>query len=235
MTIADNLQQIHSSMAEACKRSGRSVNSVRLVAVSKTVDVERIAEAMCAGQLLFGENYVQSAREKIEGIAQASLAAPAEFHLIGNLQRNKAKLAVQLFSMIESVDRLPLAQEISKVAVALGKRQQVLLQVNISREESKSGIFPEQASELAGAIAALPGVELRGLMCIGSWYDDAVPETDRRKEFIAMRELRDSLAAQLKLPLPELSMGMSGDFAYAIEEGATLVRVGTAIFGERPL
>lgn len=227
--VSQRLKDIHSRIETACNKAGREPGSVRLLAVTKTVAIDVLAAALEAGQHLLGENYVQEAVKKA---AELSALNPA-FHLIGHLQRNKVKQAVGLFELIHTVDRLELAAEISKVAAARGIEQRVLIQVNISAEESKSGIAAEAAAGLAAQIARLPAIKLCGLMCIGSYVEPDAPEQDRRREFIAMRNLRGEIEQTIGVTIPELSMGMSHDFEPAIEEGATIVRVGSAIFGER--
>ncbi|MDD2904629.1 MAG: YggS family pyridoxal phosphate-dependent enzyme [Syntrophales bacterium] len=223
--IARNLEEVQARLTAAARRGGRDPAAVKLVAVSKTVDVGRIQEALAAGQKIFGENYLQEARTKI-----AALGAGPSWHFIGHLQTNKARAAVELFQLIHSVDRLHLAQALEKAAARLDKVQEILVQVNLAGEASKSGAPPEAVPELYRAIAGLPHLRVVGLMTMPPWFDD--PEVVR-PYFRALRELRDRLR-QLDLgPLPELSMGMSGDFEAAVEEGATLVRVGTAIFGQR--
>lgn len=222
--IAWNLEEVRKRLEAAARRAGRNPAAVKLVAVSKTVDLDRIQEAVAAGQKIFGENYLQEAREKI-----AALGPGVTWHLVGHLQTNKAKAAVELFQLIHSVDRLHLAQALEKAAAHQQKIQEILLQVNLAGEESKSGATPEAAPELLREIARLPHLRVLGLMIMPPFLD---PEAVR-PYFRALRELRDRLR-QLDLgPLPELSMGMSEDFEVAVEEGATLVRVGTAIFGRR--
>jgi hypothetical protein len=198
---------------------------VRLVAVSKTVDAERVRQALAAGQDLFGENYLQEAKDKI-----AVLGRQVGWHLVGHLQTKKAKAAVELFDLIHAVDRLKLARALSAAAAAFNKVQDILIQVNQAGEDTKSGVAPEAAAALLKEVAQLPNLRVMGLMTMPPWFAD--PEA-ARPYFKALRELRDRLRALTGLPLPELSMGMSGDFAVAVEEGATLVRVGTAIFGHR--
>ncbi|MCK9378036.1 MAG: YggS family pyridoxal phosphate-dependent enzyme [Syntrophobacterales bacterium] len=223
--IAQNLAEVRAAMAAACRRAGRDPGRVRLVAVSKTVDLDRIKEAIDAGQDLFGENYLQEARDKI-----AALGRQVSWHLVGSLQTKKAKAAVELFDLIHAVDRFKLAQALDAAAVGLGKVQDVLIQVNQAGEDTKSGVAPAAAPELVQQIARLPHLRLLGLMTMPPWFPD--PE-EARPYFLALRELRDRLRTLTGLPLTELSMGMSGDFEVAIEAGATLVRVGTAIFGRR--
>jgi pyridoxal phosphate enzyme (YggS family) len=221
---------IRERVRAAAEQSGRPADSVRLVAVSKTVPSSGIAAALAAGQHLFGENYIQEAKQKQ---AELSGRGDYEFHFIGSLQRNKAKDAVGSFSLIHSVDRPALARALSDCAQRRMQTQDILLQINVSGETTKSGVPAESAEGLARQIAALPHLGLRGLMCIGSYVDPSQPEEIRGREFRAMQQLRERLQQTLGLPLPELSMGMSHDFEIAIRHGATLVRVGSAIFGER--
>jgi pyridoxal phosphate enzyme (YggS family) len=223
--VAQNLEEVRGAIADAARRAGRDPSAVRLVAVSKTVDLDRIRAAMDAGQDLFGENYLQEARDKI-----AALGRRVGWHLVGHLQSNKAKGAVELFDLIHAVDRLKLAEALDAAAARQGKVQDVLIQVNQGGEATKSGVAPEAAPALLQEVARLPHLRVLGLMTMPPWLPD--PEAVR-PYFRALRELRDHLRGLTGLPLTELSMGMSGDFAVAVEEGATLVRVGTAIFGER--
>ncbi|MHB8067066.1 MAG: YggS family pyridoxal phosphate-dependent enzyme [Desulfobaccales bacterium] len=223
--IAQNLEEVRQRIATAARKAGRDPAAVHLVAVSKTVDAERIRDALAAGQKIFGENYLQEARGKIE-----ALGPGAQWHFIGHLQTNKAKAAVELFHLIHSVDRLNLAQALEKAAAQTGKIQEILLQTNLAGEETKSGAPPEAVPELLRETVRLPHLRVMGLMTMPPWLDD--PEAVR-PYFRGLRELRDRLLQLAICPLPELSMGMSGDFETAIEEGATLVRVGTAIFGRR--
>ena len=222
--MTSRLQEVRRHLEAAAAKSGRPGAEVDLIAVSKTHPAEAVREAMREGLLHFGENKVQEARGKIEEIGRGS------WHLIGHLQTNKAREAVRLFDFIDSVDRLDLGQELDRRAEALGKTQNILLQVNVAAESTKFGCAPGQARELAEALNALPRLALEGLMTIAPYAED--PEKSR-PHFAALRELRDILQRDTGLHLPVLSMGMSGDFAVAIEEGATAVRVGTAIFGER--
>lgn len=223
--IAQNLAEIRAAIAAACRKVGRDPAEVRLVAVSKTVDAEGVRQAIAAGQDLFGENYLQEARDKI-----AVLGRQVGWHLVGHLQTNKAKPAVELFDLIHAVDRIKLARALDAAAAALNKVQDVLIQVNQAGEDTKSGVAPEAAGELVKEVARLPHLRLMGLMTMPPWFAD--PEA-ARPYFRDLRELRDRLQDECSLLLAELSMGMSGDFAVAVEEGATLVRVGTAIFGQR--
>jgi pyridoxal phosphate enzyme (YggS family) len=218
------LEHVRAQVSKAARRAEQDPADIELVAVSKTQTVAIIRDAMRAGLYVFGENKVQEAGRKIAELERGT------WHLIGHLQTNKAKLAVQLFDSIDSVDRLELAQEIDRRAEPLGKTQNVLLQVNVAGESSKFGCAPEAARELAEAINALPQLCLRGLMTIAPYSDEAEKS---RPHFARLRELRDGVQRATGLHLPVLSMGMSGDFEIAIEEGATSVRVGTALFGPR--
>lgn len=227
MAIAENLEIIQGKIAAAAKRAGREASAVKLVAVSKTKPAAAIAEALQAGQLVFGENYVQELLEKSRQLPQN-----IQWHFIGSLQSNKVKYLAGLTSMIHSVDRLSLAREIDRQWGKIDTWCNILIQVNISGEETKSGTTAEELVHLARDIAHLPNVRVRGLMTMPPFFDD--PER-ARPCFRELRRLADVLDAE-KIPgitMEELSMGMSGDFEVAIEEGATLVRVGSAIFGER--
>ena len=223
--VAYNLSKVRAAIGEACYRARRDPGAVRLVAVSKTVDLDRIRAAIDAGQDLFGENYLQEARDKI-----AVLGRQVSWHLVGSLQSNKARGAVEIFDLIHAVDRLKLAQALDAAAARQGKVQDVLIQVNQAGEATKSGVEPAAAPALLKEVARLPHLRVLGLMTMPPWFPD--PEA-ARPYFRALRALQDHLRGLTGLPLPELSMGMSGDFAVAVEEGATLVRVGTAIFGSR--
>jgi pyridoxal phosphate enzyme (YggS family) len=222
--FSSRLAKIHEAIASAAQKTGRNPVDVELLAVSKTQPVEAIQDAMRAGVSSFGENKVQEARGKIETLGRGV------WHLIGHLQSNKAKDAVRLFDSIDSVDRADLAEEINSRAEALGKIQNVLLQVNIAGESTKFGCPTDTARALAEAINALPRLCLCGLMTIAPYSLE--PEKSR-PHFAGLRKLRDQIEADTGLRLPVLSMGMSGDFAVAIEEGSTCVRIGTALFGER--
>jgi pyridoxal phosphate enzyme (YggS family) len=227
MPIADNLKTIMDRIAGAAQRAGRDPSSIKLVVVTKTVDVERIREAVAAGAVILGENRVQEAKEKIE-----KLGPVASWHLIGHLQTNKAKYAVKLFDLIHSVDSIELASEIDKQAAKIGKIQDVLIEVSIAGEASKAGVGVSEVISLVKDAANLKNISIKGLMTIPPFLDD--PE-EVRPYFHKLRELATSIA-QEKIPnvsMQELSMGMSGDFEAAVEEGATMVRVGSAIFGER--
>ncbi len=228
MSIADNLEKVEQRIIAACARAGRTRDSVRLMAVTKTVEPDRILEAARLGLRLFGENRVQERQAK-----QAALAGTeAVWHLIGGLQSNKANRAVEIFDMIESVDSVELAQRLDHAAARIGRILPVLLQVNIGREPQKHGTLPEMAPALAGAITALPHLRLEGLMAVPPAADD--PESSR-PWFAALRQLSGQIRGRNASPGQswELSMGMSHDFEVAIEEGSTLIRVGSALFGQR--
>jgi len=221
--------KVLAQVREAAERSGRPPDAVRLLAVTKTVSAEHILEAYQAGARLFGENYVQEGQGKVD-----ALPRDAEWHMIGHLQSNKAKRAAELFTCVQSLDRPSLAAALEKAARARGLTLDVLIEVNTGSETTKSGADVQGAIELARRAADWPNLRLRGLMAIPPYCPD--PEASR-PHFRALRDLRDRMVSSLGLPagaLATLSMGMSHDFAVAIEEGATLVRVGTAIFGERP-
>ncbi|MBI5880236.1 MAG: YggS family pyridoxal phosphate-dependent enzyme [Chloroflexi bacterium] len=232
MTIAENAAHVREWIADAAARAGRAPGSVALVAVSKTVPAAAIVEAYAAGLRDFGENRVQEAVEKYETLAVQM--PDARWHLIGHLQRNKVKDAIACASMIHSIDSLRLAEALEARCAAAGRVLPVLIEVNAGEEASKSGYRPSASLDLlyreAAQIAALPHLRLDGLMTVAPFAPD--PEA-ARPVFARVRALRDDLAARLGRPLPQLSMGMSGDFRAAIAEGATLVRIGTAIFGER--
>ncbi|HEY5973136.1 MAG TPA: YggS family pyridoxal phosphate-dependent enzyme [Geobacteraceae bacterium] len=227
MTIAANLARIREEIAAAASLAGRDPAGVRLVAVSKTKPAAAVEEAARAGQMLFGENYVQ------EFVAKAGqVHEPVEWHFIGHLQSNKVRQLAGLVTMIHSVDRLSLAQEIDRQWAKLGRPCDILMEVNLAGETTKSGTTARELTELVRQVAQLPFVRVRGLMTMPPFFDD--PEA-ARPYFRQLRELAAELAA-LAIPgvaMAELSMGMSGDFAVAIQEGATLVRIGTALFGGR--
>lgn len=227
MSIAHNLKHIRERISNAAVKAGRDPASVRLVAVSKTQPAEAVDEAALAGQLLFGENYVQEFAAKAPQVA-----APVQWHFIGRLQSNKVRQIAGLAEMIHSVDRLSLAQEIDRQWGRLGKACDILIQVNIACEATKCGATSEGLFELVRQVSALPYVRIRGLMTMPPFFDD--PE-GARPYFRELSRLSCEISG-LHIPrveMAELSMGMSGDFEAAVEEGATLVRVGSAIFGER--
>lgn len=230
-TIAERLASIRVRIASAARRAGRDPAEVTLVGVAKRASAERVAEAARAGLGCIGENYVQEARDKRAALADRPEARRLRWRLIGRLQRNKARDAVALFDVIETVDREPLARELDRRAAEAGRTLEVLLQVNVSREPQKAGIDPAEAPALLAACATLPHLRVCGLMALPEISDD--PEATR-PAFARLRALRDALRdAPGGASLRELSMGMSADFEVAIEEGATLVRVGTALFGAR--
>ncbi len=226
--VSENILKIKERMVAAAKRAGRNPDSVQLVAVSKRQHPDLIQEAIEAGQLLFGENYLQDAMGKID------LFSPEiRWHFIGNLQSNKAAVAAQRFSCVETVDRFKLAKTLNKHAASANRILPVLVQVNIGEEPQKSGVMPGASADLLKSLAEFKNLQVRGLMAMPPYL--ANPE-DVRPYFRKMRQMADELAGDglLGMDSPiELSMGMSGDFEVAIEEGATLVRVGTAIFGAR--
>ena len=227
MPVEANLKQVMDRIAAAAKRAHRDPSSIKLVTVTKTVDQDRIRQAVTAGATILGENRVQEAKEKIERLGRI-----ASWHLIGRLQTNKAKYAVKLFDLIHSVDNLDLAQELDKQAEKIGKKQDILIEVNIAGEAQKSGVEVVNAVSLVRDAARFSHLAIKGLMTIPPFSEHA---EDSRQYYRKMRELAQEIGRE-HIPgvsMSELSMGMSGDFEVAIEEGATLVRVGTAIFGDR--
>jgi len=234
--VATRLAAVRRRIAEACRRAGRSPDGVRLVAVTKRIPLPLVVEACRAGQWDLGENRVQDALPRQQELADALRAegldpATVRWHFIGPLQRNKVRKVTGAFALVHAVDTIPLAERLSAVAAERGCRQPILLEVNISAEPQKHGFAPAETAPAAERIAALPHLEVRGLMGMARFGAD---EQELHRSFALLRRLRDDLAARLGTPLPELSMGMSGDFEIAIAEGATLVRIGTAIFGPRP-
>ncbi|MBV6499844.1 MAG: Pyridoxal phosphate homeostasis protein [Prosthecobacter sp.] len=223
--IASRLEQIRERMTSACARAGRDLKSVELVAVSKTKPAELIQEAVDAGQSLFGENRVQEVMQK-----KPLLPSRLRWHLIGPLQSNKVRKILPLVEMIEAVDSLDIARDINRIAAELGLHPKVLLEINVATESSKHGFSAAQVRAQLEELYALDRLYIQGLMCIPPF--DPSPEASRGY-FIQLRTLREELEALGGAPLPVLSMGMSHDFETAIEEGASLVRVGTAIFGGR--
>ena len=228
-TAASKLQQVRDRIATACTQAARPVQSVTLLAVSKTFGTEAVREVFAAGQRAFGENYVQEALDKMAALAD--LRAQIEWHLIGPLQSNKTRVVAEAFDWVHSVDRLKIAQRLSEQRLVQQRPLQLCLQVNISGEASKSGLAPHEVLPLAQAVAALPRLKLRGLMAIPE------PAGDLAAQRAPHRQLRELLAAcnHAGLGLDTLSMGMSADLEAAVLEGATLVRVGTALFGGRDL
>jgi PLP dependent protein len=224
--IAANVARIRERIARAAERAGCRADDITLVAVSKTFSAEAVRAAHDAGLRHFGENRVQEIEAK-----RAKLAAlDATWHFIGHLQRNKARLAAELFDRIDALDSVPLAQKLDSLAREQGKRLPVLIEIRLSGESTKSGVEPTALPALAEATAALPNLELRGLMAVPPYSDD--PERVR-PHFRQLRGVRDALSQHLGRQFPTLSMGMSHDFETAIEEGATEIRIGTAIFGSR--
>ncbi len=209
---------------KAARKAGRDPNKIKLVAVSKTVEAARIKEAIEAGVSILGENYVQEAQKKIEEIDR-----PVSWHFIGHLQSNKAKYAIRLFDMIHSIDSLPLAEELNRRAEQVDRLTKVMIEVNLSKEATKFGTDEEMVLNLAKGIQNLKHLSLEGLMTMPPYFDS--PEMSR-PYYSALRELMEKMVKE-GVPMQELSMGMSNDFEIAVEEGATYVRVGTAIFGAR--
>jgi PLP dependent protein len=226
--LKDRLERVKERIRIAAEACRRPLEDIRLVAVSKTMPAEVVREAIEAGVTDLGENYIQEAREKIQSLAKY----PVNWHFIGHLQSNKAKYAVRMFDLIHSVDSLKLAQELDKCAKKNDKVQPVLIQINVAREDSKSGIYVENALKLLTDISRLENVAVKGLMTMPPFFN--APEKVR-PYFAALRKLRDRINAEdiPNITMDELSMGMTGDFEAAIAEGATMVRIGTAIFGER--
>ena len=223
--VTENYRKIQDLLAKAAAEAGRSADHIRLLAVSKTKPVEAILEAAAAGQREFGENFVQEGLQKIEKCGRDDLV----WHFIGHLQSNKTRLVAEHFDWIHTVDRLKIARRLSDQRPSHAPPLNVCIEVNVDAEASKSGVSPEALPALAGDVAALPRLKLRGLMCLPAIREgfDA-----QRRPFAALRELLESLNEE-GMALDTLSMGMSADYAAAIQEGATIVRVGTAIFGAR--
>jgi len=224
-SIAENLETVRAVITESERRSGRLAGSVELIAVSKTHPPEIIRQAVDAGQLLFGENRVQEAKAKIP-----ELPAKLRWHLIGHLQTNKIRQGLPLFEMIHGVDSVELLDEIQRIAGDIGLFPRVLLQVNVAGESSKFGFSPQRLLSQVEQISRADRVQVEGLMTIPPPVSNA---EDSRRYFVELRQLRDRLEMESRFFLPHLSMGMSCDYRVAVEEGATYVRVGTAIFGER--
>lgn len=223
--IAENLQRVRQQIVQAAARVGRAVDEIELVAITKTHPADKVREAIEAGQTLFGESRVQEARAKIPELPSA-----IRWHFVGHLQKNKIRHALPLFEMIHSVDSFALAQEINHIAEEQGMHPRVLLEVNVAGEGSKFGFAPGKLREQMEELLALPRLSILGLMTIPPLAEEAEAS---RKYFVELRELRGRLQTEFRVDLAQLSMGMTQDFTIAVEEGATLVRVGTAIFGER--
>jgi len=227
MTIRENVQKILEKIHGAAIKVGRNPDEVILLAASKTQPVEKILQAYEAGVRYFGENRVQEGMKKIQEIGELP---GIHWHLIGGLQTNKAKYAVKYFELIHSLDRESLADELDKRAGRMGKVQEVLIEVNVGHEETKYGVEPERLNRLFEYVLRKENLKITGLMCIPPYFED---KEKSRPYFAMLREMRDKLHEEFGAELPHLSMGMSHDFDVAVEEGATIVRVGSAIFGER--
>ncbi|MBK3333077.1 YggS family pyridoxal phosphate-dependent enzyme [Persephonella atlantica] len=227
MTIRENVLRVKEIISAAAIRSKRKPEDIILLAASKTQPVEKIIQAYQAGVRYFGENRVQEGIKKIEQLKDYT---DIHWHLIGGLQTNKAKYAVRHFELIHSLDREALADEIDKRAKKIGKVQDVLIEVNVGEEESKYGVKPSDLERLFEYSLSKENINILGLMCIPPYFED---KEKSRPYFAMLRDLRDKIEEKFAVKLPHLSMGMSHDFDVAIEEGATIVRVGTAIFGER--
>jgi hypothetical protein len=225
MTAVERLEEVQLTIANAAAKVGRSAAEVALIAVSKTHPPEAVREILAAGQSVFGESRVQEARSKIPLVA-----GTARWQFIGHLQKNKIRPALGLFELFHGVDSLELARDVDRLAEEAGVFPRILLEVNVAGEATKFGFQPPKLREQLEELLSLQRVQIEGLMCLPP--PGPLPE-DSRPYFVALRELRDALQTEARVPLPQLSMGMSGDFAVAVEEGATLVRVGTAIFGSR--
>jgi len=225
--VSREIEEIREIIAETASRAGRDPSDVKLMAVTKSVDDERIMEAIEAGADMIGENYVQEAKRKIE-----KMGRKVPWHMIGHLQTNKAKYAVRLFDLVHSVNRIGLAQELARRSSQAGLVSRVLIEVNLSGEPTKSGAPPDQALSLIRECSRIPGLSIQGLMTMAPWSDN--PE-DARPFFRGLRQLRDRISGEKieGISMKELSMGMSDDFQVAIEEGATIVRIGRRLFGER--
>lgn len=226
--LKTRLENVLNRIKNAALACGRDPETIRLVAVSKTIPADMVKEAIEAGVKILGENYIQEARKKINDLS----SHPLSWHFIGHLQTNKAKYAVKLFNLIHSVDSLKLARELNKQAKKINKIQNILIQVNISMESSKSGIYEQDALGLIQDISRFENLSVKGLMTMPPFFDE--PER-ARPYFSALRKLRDQIKKESipNIAMDELSMGMTGDFEAAIEQGASLVRIGTAIFGKR--
>jgi len=224
-SIAENLERVRAQIAQAAAKAGRAVEDIELVAISKTHDAGKFREAIEAGHTLFGESRVQEARAKIP-----ELPSNLRWHFVGHLQKNKIRHALPLFELIHSIDSLALAQDVNRIAEEDGLHPRVLLEVNVAGEGSKFGFAPDKLRAEMESLLAFPRLSILGLMTILPIAEEAEAS---RKYFIQLRELRDRLQTEFHVDLAQLSMGMTQDFAIAVEEGATLVRVGTAIFGER--
>jgi len=229
--MCEKLEEIRARIRTSAQRVGRDPAHVKILAVSKKKPAEMVKDLFNCGQRAFGENYVQEAVAKIQDLSQ--LRKEISWHFIGHLQRNKAKIAAEYFDCIETVDTIRLARTLDRHARDLGKKLDCLIQVNIGRDPAKSGIAPEELADLLEQVKELPSLRLKGLMTIHPWSSS---RQEAKKWFARLRQLRDKVISQGVVPkhmLEELSMGMSGDFEEAVEEGATIVRIGTALFGPR--
>jgi len=226
--LKTRLENVLNCIKKAANARGRDPETIRLVAVSKTIPTDMVKEAIEAGVKILGENYIQEARKKFDALS----SYPVSWHFIGHLQTNKAKYAVRLFDLIHSVDSLKLAHELNKQAKKINKIQEILIQVNISMESTKAGVYEQDALSLIKDISHLENLSVKGLMTMPPFFNE--PEKVR-PYFSALRKLRDQIKKESipNIAMDELSMGMTGDFEAAIDEGASLVRIGTAIFGER--
>jgi len=225
-SVAENLERVCEQVRQAAIKAARAVDQIELVAITKTHPAERVREAVQAGHRLFGESRVQEARAKIP-----ELPSNLRWHFVGHLQKNKIRHALPLFELFHGVDSFGLAQEMSRIAAEEGMHPRMLLEINVAEEGSKFGFRAETLRAEIESLLALPRLSIEGLMCIPPLAEEAEAS---RKFFVQLRELRNSLEKEFDVKLPHLSMGMTQDFWIAVEEGATLVRVGTAIFGERP-
>ncbi|MCP3924632.1 MAG: YggS family pyridoxal phosphate-dependent enzyme [Desulfobacterales bacterium] len=226
--VIDKIKNIEKRLIDTAKKCGRDHDSVKLVAVSKKMSQERVRVAIESGAKILGENYIQEAREKIEALKEYDVS----WHFIGHLQSNKAKYAVKIFDMIHTVDSVKLAKEIDKQAKKIDKIQEILIQINISEEESKSGVSADKTIQIIKEISRFDNIRIKGLMGMPPYYDN--PEM-AKPYFVRMKEIQGMIEAEKieGVLMDELSMGMTGDFEVAIQEGSTLVRIGTAIFGAR--
>ncbi len=229
MGIAEAFKAVQERINNSAVKAGRNSDNIKLVAVTKTIELQRIVEAVTAGVLILGENRVQEAQKKVTSDELRVMSNKIQWHLIGNLQKNKAKTAVQLFDLIHSLDSVNLAETLNKHSQLIEKKQRVLVQVTFSVEETKHGISEENLMELLEKINGMENIKLEGLMTMPPFFED--PEKTR-PYFSRLRQLADKASKQ-GFSVNELSMGMSNDFEIAIEEGATMVRIGTAIFGKR--
>jgi pyridoxal phosphate enzyme (YggS family) len=224
-SVSQNLERVREQIEQAAVKAGRAAEDIELVAITKTHPAEKVREAIEAGQTLFGESRVQEARAKIP-----ELPSNIRWHFVGHLQKNKIRHALPLFEMIHSIDSLVLAQDMNRIAGEEGLHPRVLLEVNVAGEGSKFGFSPDKLRQQMEDLLVLPRLSILGLMIIPPFTEKA---EESRRYFVQLRELRDRLQTGFRVDLAQLSMGMTQDFPIAIEEGATLVRVGTAIFGER--